>query len=147
MSFTGAVRFGPASAPDRLVSDHHPMPSAPTPSPTDLPLTYLSGYSPTTQARVRALIGAGTLGNWLNERYPEQHAVTNDRALYDFTLAIKQRYLRTVQAPSKVAFDDRLERELVIPFGASGYVALFHIIGEREIVVSAIRHQREDDYH
>jgi plasmid stabilization system protein ParE len=40
-----------------------------------------------------------------------------------------------------------LERELIIPFGRSGYVALFEIIGEREVAVSAIRHQREDDYH
>jgi len=40
-----------------------------------------------------------------------------------------------------------LERELVIPFGGSGYVALFEIISEREVAISAIRHQREDDYH
>ncbi len=40
-----------------------------------------------------------------------------------------------------------LERELVIPFGGSGYVALFEITSEHEIAVSAIRHQREDDYH
>jgi len=47
----------------------------------------------------------------------------------------------------RIAHDDRLERELVIPFGASGYVALFHFVSEQDIVVSAIRHQREDDYH
>ncbi len=47
----------------------------------------------------------------------------------------------------RIASDDRLERELVIPFGGSGYVALFHMVGEHEVVVSAIRHQREDDYH
>lgn len=47
----------------------------------------------------------------------------------------------------RIAFDDRLERELVIPFGASGYVALFHIASDAEVIVSAIRHQREDDYH
>ena len=47
----------------------------------------------------------------------------------------------------RIAFDDRLERELVIPFGASGYVALFRIVSHHEVVVSAIRHQREDDYH
>lgn len=40
-----------------------------------------------------------------------------------------------------------MERELVIPFGAYGYVALFHIVSETEILVSAIRLQREDDYH
>ena len=39
------------------------------------------------------------------------------------------------------------ERELIIPFGGSGYVALFEIIGDDEVVVSALRHQREDDYH
>jgi hypothetical protein len=47
----------------------------------------------------------------------------------------------------RIAYDNPLERELVIPFGASGYVALFEIVGERDVVVSALRHQREDDYH
>jgi plasmid stabilization system protein ParE len=36
-------------------------------------------------------------------------------------------------------------RELVIPFGAHGYVALFHI-GKEYVAILAIRHQREDDY-
>ena len=47
----------------------------------------------------------------------------------------------------RMASGDPLERELVIPFGASGYVALFHIESDGLVVVSAIRHQREDDYH
>lgn len=47
----------------------------------------------------------------------------------------------------RIAFDDRLERELVIPFGSTGYVALFRILSDREVVVLAIRNQREDDYH
>ena len=38
-------------------------------------------------------------------------------------------------------------RELIIPFGRSGYVALFEIVGSTDVVVSAVRHQREDDYH
>lgn len=37
-------------------------------------------------------------------------------------------------------------RELVIPFGRSGYVALFEVV-DQSTVVGAIRHQREDDYH
>jgi len=42
----------------------------------------------------------------------------------------------------------RLERELIIPFGASGYVALFvEFSASHEVAVSAFRHQREDDYH
>ena len=42
--------------------------------------------------------------------------------------------------------DDPFERELVIPFGKPGYVALFRILSEEEVAVLAIRHQREDDY-
>ena len=38
-------------------------------------------------------------------------------------------------------------RELIIPFGRSGYVALFEIVGMTEVVVCAVRHQLEDDYH
>ncbi|MDE1947845.1 MAG: type II toxin-antitoxin system RelE/ParE family toxin [Burkholderiales bacterium] len=40
-----------------------------------------------------------------------------------------------------------LEREWVIPFGACGTVALFEIVGSDEVIVSALRHQREDDCH
>lgn len=38
-------------------------------------------------------------------------------------------------------------RELIIPFGRSGYVALFEIYGAADVVVAAVRHQLEDDYH
>ena len=38
-------------------------------------------------------------------------------------------------------------RELIIPFGRSGYVALFEIVGTTDVVVSAVRHQLEEDYH
>ena len=37
-------------------------------------------------------------------------------------------------------------RELVIPFGHAGYVALFEIVDRKTVVVGAVRHQREDDY-
>ena len=38
-------------------------------------------------------------------------------------------------------------RELVISFGRSGYVALYEIVDDRTVIIGAIRHQREDDYH
>jgi plasmid stabilization system protein ParE len=38
-------------------------------------------------------------------------------------------------------------RELVIPFGHTGYVALFEVVDEKTVVVAAVRHQREEDYH
>jgi plasmid stabilization system protein ParE len=38
-------------------------------------------------------------------------------------------------------------REMVISFGAAGYVALFEIENDETITILAIRHQREDDFH
>jgi plasmid stabilization system protein ParE len=38
-------------------------------------------------------------------------------------------------------------RELLIPFGATGYVALYEIAGPSLVLVLAVRHQREEDYH
>jgi plasmid stabilization system protein ParE len=38
-------------------------------------------------------------------------------------------------------------RELIIPFGSTGYVALFEIVDSSTVIIGAIRHQREDDYH
>ena len=38
-------------------------------------------------------------------------------------------------------------RELLIPFGSSGYVALFEIDNADTVTVLAVRHQLEDDYH
>lgn len=38
-------------------------------------------------------------------------------------------------------------RELVILFGAAGYVALFEIDDAETVTVLAVRHQRESDYH
>ena len=38
-------------------------------------------------------------------------------------------------------------RELIIPFGATGYVALYEIASPSNVVVLAVRHQREEDYH
>lgn len=38
-------------------------------------------------------------------------------------------------------------RELIIPFGRSGYVALFEIEDAANVSIVAVRHQLEDDYH
>lgn len=47
----------------------------------------------------------------------------------------------------KAVSDNPFLRELVIPFGTAGYVALFEIEDSQTITVLAVRHQREDDYH
>lgn len=39
------------------------------------------------------------------------------------------------------------QRELIIPFAGTGYVALYEIVSASKVVVLAVRHQREEDYH
>jgi plasmid stabilization system protein ParE len=46
----------------------------------------------------------------------------------------------------KASADNPFMRELLIPFGAAGYVALFEIEDSQHVTILAIRHQREDDY-
>lgn len=41
---------------------------------------------------------------------------------------------------------DPFLRELVIPFGGAGYVALFRIDDRNTVTILAVRHQREDDF-
>ena len=43
--------------------------------------------------------------------------------------------------------DNPFLREMLIPFGSAGYVALFEIENNETVTILAIRHQREDDYH
>ena len=47
----------------------------------------------------------------------------------------------------KAAPDNPFLRELLIPLGSDGYVALFEIESESVVTILAVRHQREDDYH
>jgi plasmid stabilization system protein ParE len=47
----------------------------------------------------------------------------------------------------KAVVDNACLRELVIPFGGAGYVALFEIENEQTVTIISVRHQREDDYH
>lgn len=43
--------------------------------------------------------------------------------------------------------DRPLLREILIPFGSAGYVALFEIDDPNHVSILAVRHQREEDYH
>jgi hypothetical protein len=77
-----------------------------TDPPTLLP--YLAGYPDETLAQVRELLAAGELGERLRRRYPDGHEVRTDGALYDYTLALKSRFMRSAPPLAKVVYDNRL---------------------------------------
>jgi len=82
-----------------------------------------------------------------------------ERATTEEDLALAQRAVDEIQAACqgnlgrspfsyRRAGTDPLRRELIIPFGATGYVAQFVIEPDtRRVVVLAVRHQREEDFH
>lgn len=72
-------------------------------------LKYLQAYPPALQDQVRQLIATDRLGDYLQQRYPERHAVQSDKALYGYALALKQEHLRNAPAIDKVLFDNRLD--------------------------------------
>jgi plasmid stabilization system protein ParE len=55
--------------------------------------------------------------------------------------------LRTSPFTCRKAEQSPFLRELIIPFGATGYVALFEISDSQTVLIAAVRHQRESDYH
>ncbi|WP_049291887.1 M48 family metallopeptidase [Franconibacter helveticus] len=71
-------------------------------------LTYLQGYPESLLAQVRQLIEQNRLGEVLEKRYPQAHAITTDKALYDYVQGLKNRYLRSAPPVNKVAYDNKI---------------------------------------
>jgi UTP pyrophosphatase len=73
------------------------------------PLKYLTGYPPELIAQVQGLIDQGRLAETLAQRYGDTHEVRTDRALYDYTLDLKSRFMRNAEPLAKVVFDNKLK--------------------------------------
>ena len=73
-----------------------------------------------------------------------------DLAIAEMALAALRAGVATLRASPftcRKAGQSPFLRELVIPFGRSGYVALFEIEDAANVVVVAVRDQLEDDYY
>lgn len=73
-----------------------------------------------------------------------------DLSLADKAIAALESGFATLQSSPftcRKASSNPLLRELIVPFGATGYVALFEINDAQTVIVAAVRHQRESDYH
>ncbi len=72
-------------------------------------MKYLSAYSETLQTQVRTLIANEQLGAVLLKKYSTAHTIRNDKALFDYVMALKNEFLRGADPLSKVAFDSKLQ--------------------------------------
>lgn len=72
-------------------------------------MKYLSAYSETLLTQVRTLIANEQLGAVLLKKYNTAHSIRNDKALFDYVMALKNEFLRGADPVSKVAFDSKLK--------------------------------------
>src|ERR1700712_4352596 len=89
------------------MADSIRLPATPLATPA-VALPFLAGYPDETLAQVRGLIAAGELGEQLTRRYPDRHDVRTDGGLYDYKLALKNRFMRSAPPLAKVVYDNRL---------------------------------------
>ncbi len=71
-------------------------------------LKYLAGYSEQVTGQVQRLIAEQRLGEVLLKRFPSAHEIKTDKALYDFTVELKNQFLRKTPPLSKVVFDSKI---------------------------------------
>jgi plasmid stabilization system protein ParE len=69
------------------------------------------------------------------------------QAAIDAIRATAQHRLAITPFSFRKAARNPAQRELIIPFGGTGYVALYEIVSASKVVVLAVRQQREEDYH
>jgi plasmid stabilization system protein ParE len=76
----------------------------------------------------------------------ERDVIAAERALNAIKAAIELLQFSPFSC-RKATPDNPFLRELIIPFGSDGYIALFEIESHTTVSVLAVRHQREEDYH
>ncbi|MEI8028208.1 MAG: YgjP-like metallopeptidase domain-containing protein [Comamonadaceae bacterium] len=90
--------------------------------------------------QVEQLIASNRLGEWLLKKYPDSHSIRTDKALYDYTLELKQSYLRGAEPLAKVCFDSKLH---VVQHALGTHTAVSRVQGsrlksKREIRIAAL---------
>ena len=74
------------------------------------PERYIQHYPEHLRQQIFALQAQGQLQAYLSRAYDvSQHAIQHDRALYEYVMAFKQRYLKQSPTLHKVSFDAQLD--------------------------------------
>ena len=87
------------------------------------------------------------LFEFLIDRSETTEDLDHAQAAIDAIRATAQHRLAITPFSFRKAAQNPAQRELIVPFGGTGYVALYEIVSTSKVVVLAVRHQREEDYH
>lgn len=87
------------------------------------------------------------LFDFLLDRAETTEDLDRAQAAIDAIRATVQHRLAVTPYSFRKAAQNPAQRELIIPFGGAGYVALYEIVSMTKVVILAVRHQLEEDYH
>lgn len=68
----------------------------------------IQGYPQTIVHDIECMFRQHTLMQWFETRYPQGHHIQSDKALYEYTMAIKNQYLRKAGPLAKVVYDSKI---------------------------------------
>ncbi len=71
-------------------------------------LKYLNHYPSSVQEQVHKLIDSHKLSAHLLKKYPTSHKMKNDKALFSYTMDIKNRYIKKSAPLSKTHYDGKI---------------------------------------
>lgn len=116
--------------------------------PRESRLRYLAGYPLHVLQQVQELIDQGKLGEVLARRYPDQHDVRSDAALYEYVMALKSQYMRQSDPINKVVYDNKLK---VIQHALGTHTMVSRVQGgklkaKREIRVASLFKQTAPEF-
>jgi predicted metal-dependent hydrolase len=71
-------------------------------------LKYLNHYNEETKRQVLKLIESDALKKYLLKKYPEPHSINSDKELFNYTLSIKNNYIKKSPPLSKTLYDGKI---------------------------------------
>ncbi|WP_100752380.1 M48 family metallopeptidase [Vibrio salilacus] len=103
-------------------------------------LRYIQGYPQHIIEPVTQLVESGKLIQWFEQGYPQHHNIKSEKALFDYAIAIKNRYMKKTAPLSKVVYDNKIHL-INHALGLHTYVAKVHggkIKTKNEIRIASI---------
>lgn len=111
-------------------------------------LPYLAGYAPDLLEKVQRMIVQDRLGKFLLERHPKAHQIRSAKALYQYTMDLKNTYMRKAKPLSKVIYTDKIDI-IRNALGVHAYIARVHgnrLVAKNQIQISSIFKTVPEDF-
>ncbi|EQB8916623.1 M48 family metallopeptidase [Vibrio fluvialis] len=71
-------------------------------------LKYIQGYPAHIFEPVQRMVESGKLVSWFEQRYPQRHDIQSEKALFNYTMDIKNQYMKKTTPLSKVVYDGKI---------------------------------------